>query len=568
MRIKRLEIKNWIGISEFAMDLGKVNTFSGHLGSGKTSIIEALEKAITNKNHRVEVIRHGTDEARIFVQADDGLEIERKIRNDKADYFKVRKQGEAVPSTQAYLNKFVRGEIFRPLEFVHKSPEEQAKIILNMLEIPWTMDDIQNWFNEVPSGISYEVHILQVLKQIETAYYNQRESVNREIAVLKAQVKGIKDGLPANYDGEHWRQQKVSEFYGKVAEAEEINKKILAAKNLIEGLESRIATIKAEAEMDKQTKKNAFDRQRGENREFIQFLKQKVEKSEAVIAGVGERLAASNKALDDKLKLDMAHAEADYQKKLQELKNLHEAEIARLTSNSESDKAIAKQTLDAEAAKANDDIAKCQNSQSAKEQELLNIDSLEEQALASVNENAKQRIETENAKAGNAKTEAVKEPVDVEPLRQEADKVADMQSYLHEFDRMTDIVKTKLAPRQELSQTLTARIEKAREMPMELLKIAAVPIPGITVDGEGRIRIGKTLLSDLSEGEQLELALRVAKAQAGELGIICVDGIGKINPAARKWLEEEMETDSLQWIILDTTDSDLNVEIQGGLFDE
>jgi len=38
-----------------------------------------------------------------------------------------------------------------------------------------------------------------------------------------------------------------------------------------------------------------------------------------------------------------------------------------------------------------------------------------------------------------------------------------MQSYLREFDRMSDIIKTKLAPRQELSQTLTARIEKARE---------------------------------------------------------------------------------------------------------
>lgn len=403
MRIKRLEIQNWIGISEFSMDLGKIVHLNGHLGSGKTSIVEALDKAFTNKNHRVEVIRHGADEARIFVQADNGLEVERRIRNDKADYFKVRKQGEAVPSTQTYLNKFVRGEIFRPLEFVSKSVEEQAKIILNMLEIPWTMEDIATWFSEIPSGVNYEVHILQVLKQIESGYYDQRESINREIKVLEAQVVGIKNGLPANYDGEYWRQKKVSEFYGKVAEAEEINKKILAAKNLIEGLESRIATIKAEAETDKQAKKNAFDQRRSENREFIQFLNQKVEKSEAVIAGVGERLSIAYKSLDQNLALNIANENAEYEQRLREIKAQHEADLLRLNHAANDQKIIEKTFLDDEVAKANEDIAKCKNSQSAKEQELLNIDTLEEQALVSADENAKQRIETENAKAGNAK---------------------------------------------------------------------------------------------------------------------------------------------------------------------
>lgn len=569
MRIKRLEIKNWIGISEFAMNLGKINRFSGHKGSGKTSVVEALEKAFTNKNRRVEVIRHGADEARIFVQTDDDLEVERKVRDGKADYLKVRKQGESVPSTEAYLRKFISGEIFRPLEFVKKDPAEQARIILNMLEIPWTMDDIANWFGEIPKDVSYEAHILQVLKQIEATYYNQRESINREIKVLEAQVKGIKDGLPPNYDGEHWRQQKVSEYYGKVAEAQEVNRRIENAKSLIEGLENRIATIRAEAETDKQSKKNAFDRQRAENREFTQFLNQKIGKAETIITGAGAKLESLSKAVDQELELNIQKEESDYQEKLRELKAEYEEKVKAHRENAVVAKGLLKKNTDAEVTKANDDIAKCKNSLAAKEQELLNIDTLEEQALAAVDENAKQRIETENAKAGNAKTEAEKEPIDIEPLQKEANKVADMQSYLHDFDRMEDIFKTKLAPRHEQSMVLTARISKARELPMELLKIAAVPIPGITVDGEGRIRVDGTLLDGRSEGEQLDLALRMAKAQAGELGLICIDGISKINPSDRKWLEDEMATDDLQYVVLDTTEGNLNVEIeQGGLFDE
>ena len=49
MKIKRIEVKNWIGLSEFTIDPGKINIVSGRKGSGKTSLIEALEKAFTNK---------------------------------------------------------------------------------------------------------------------------------------------------------------------------------------------------------------------------------------------------------------------------------------------------------------------------------------------------------------------------------------------------------------------------------------------------------------------------------------------------------------------------------------
>ena len=64
------------------------------------------------------------------------------------------------------------------------------------------MDDIANWFGEIPTDIDYDEHILQVLGQIVKNYFSQREVLNREIVVIKAQVTGYKDELPKNYDGE------------------------------------------------------------------------------------------------------------------------------------------------------------------------------------------------------------------------------------------------------------------------------------------------------------------------------------------------------------------------------
>ncbi len=543
MRIKRIEVKNFVGLSELAFSPGKINILTGHKGSGKTSLIEALEAAFTNKKRRAEVVRHNENEATIFIQTDNNLEIDRRIRTDRADYLKIRKPGETVPQSESFLRKLINGDIFRPLEFVKKSAEEQAKIILNMLEIPWTMDDIKTWFGEIPEA-NYQAHILQILKQIEDAYYKYRETVNREIKVLEAQVAGIKNELPPNYDGEHWRAQKVQDYYNKVAQAEETNKKITNARTLIDGLESQIATIKAEAETEKQEKKNIYDRKRGEIREFKQFLNQKIEKATDLVNGSTEKIKESDKLLDLELQAEIEKLKAAYAEK----------------------KAIARGLIEAEVDEQNKAVAAAQQSLAAKDQELINIDQLEEQAIAGIDEKTKERIETENVKVGSAKTvlKTTKE-IDVDPLRKEANEVANMQSYLREYDRMADMVKTKLAPRQELSQTLTARIEKARDLPMELLKIASVPIPAINVDAGGRIRIGETLLSDLSEGEQLEIAFRMAKAQCGDLKVICLDGINKINPADREWIESEMQTDDYQYFIVSTEDGDLNIEIKEGI---
>jgi DNA repair exonuclease SbcCD ATPase subunit len=536
--IKRIDISNWIGISELSVAPGKVNYISGKKGAGKTSFIEALEKLFTNKNRRAEVVRHGETEATLFAQLDDGLEVDRRVRTDKADYLKNRKPGQSVPQSEAFLRKLINGDIFRPLEFVKKSPEEQAKIILNMLEISWTMDDIKTWFGEIPT-VNYEAHILQILKQIETLYYTNRETINREIKVLEAQVKGIKDELPANYDGEFWREQKVQEYYAKVAEAEENNRKIANARTLIDGLESRIAIIKAEAETEKQAKKNRFDQQRGEIREYKQFLVQKIEKANGIISQSGQKISESEKNLDLELQAEIEKLKAAYAEKKQ----------------------VARRLIEDEAAEQGKIVSTCEASISAKDQELLSLDTMEVQALAAIDEKTTERINTENAKTGNAMAILKDtEEIDIAPLREKAEEVANMQSYLRDYDRMIDITKTKLAPRQEQSQTLTARIEKARELPMELLKIAAVPIPEINIDNEGRIRIGQTLLSGLSEGEQLELAYRMAKAQCGDLKVICLDGFNKINPADREWIEEEMQTDEYQYFVISTEDGDLQIE--------
>ena len=565
MKVSRIEVSNFIGISEFKLDLGKINIITGRKGEGKTSIIQSIQKGFTNTSERTEIIRHGETEATIFIQTDNGLEIDRKIRaGGKADYFKLKKPGESVPSTEKYLKQFTSGDIFKPLEFIGKSPTEQAKIILNLLEIPWTMDNISNWFGEIPDSVNYEAHILQVLGQIVAHYFAQRESINREIVVLKAQVAGYRNELPPNYDGNEWRDKKVAEYYKAVHDGEQVNKAIDTAKNLVEGLQERFVAVRAEGEVEKQAKKNEFSNERNEIKEFKQFLIHKVEKSEEIVEGIGERIRSSEKSINDETAIRTAEIQAEYQTKRNELKQQYDIDISSLDTNAKQIASISRESLMDEKTRAREEIFNFNNSIAAKDKEFKNIDQLEEQFLLALNEKVHERIKTEDAKVGNARETLAKTvAVEVEPLTLAADQVAHMQSYLRDYDLMASIIREKLAPKEELSKTLTARIEKGREMPKELLKIAALPIPGITVDSDGNIRQDGTLIDGLSEGEQLELAFRVAKAQAGELKLICLDGWSKINPSDKEWIEKEITEDEFQYIILSTQNGDLEVKIEG-----
>lgn len=553
MRISRIAISNFIGVTEFKLDLGKVNILTGHKGSGKTSIVEAIQKGFTNKSERTEIIRHGEDEATIYIQTDTGLEIDRKIRNGgKADYFRVKKPGEAVPSSEKFLKQYYNGDIFKPLEFVGKSPTDQAKIILNLLDIPWNMEDIQNWFGELPD-VNYESHILQVLGQIVAFYFDQRASINSEIVVLKAQIAGYRNELPANYDGNEWREKKVAEYYKAVHDADQVNKSIDNAKNLTEGLEGRIATVRAEAEAEKQSKINFMSQKRNEVKEFKAFLENKIEATKELTAQADVKIKQSEDALSLGYEREWQQLKDKYDLKLKELDDLY------AVRTQESKKFI----LDGVTIN-NQLITSYEQSLATKSQEFSNIDKLEEQSLLSIDEKTAERIKTEDAKVGNArKTLEETTEINVHPLAVAADQVAHMQSYLRDYDLMASIIREKLAPKEELSKTLTARIEKGREMPKELLKIAALPIPGITVDSDGDIRQDGTLINGLSEGEQLELAFRVAKAQAGELKFICLDGWNKINPSDREWIEKEIAEDEFQYLILSTVDGDLEVKIEG-----
>lgn len=539
-KIKFLRINNFLGINERELDAAKVNIIKGPKGSGKTSIVEAIEKSFTNKNRRTEVIKHGENEAELFVECTDGLQIQRKIRNDKADYFKLRKNEEGIPSTEKFLKSLINGDIFRPLDWINMSIKEQTKSILSMLNIEWSKDDIVNWFGELPSNIDFDKHILLILKSIEEYYYKTREEVNREIKELKVRMKDILDELPAEYNGDEWKNVDIKDYYNKVAEAQHVNNLIDKAKALKEGFEDKVNSIKSDGESKKTRINLKYKTDREDIKDIISLSESKIEKANTFINSSNEKLENELQKLDNELEKEKQELIAKYNELKEKAKN-------RIAEEVEEQKELINIS--------NTKIA-------AKKQELLGLDEKEQLELKAVDDEIETSIEKVKATIGNAsKFLDENEPIDIEPLQAKADEVSEMVSYLREWDRVIDIRDNKLSPKERYSNDLTEKIEKARALPSELLKTAEMPVEGISVDSEGRIRINNTLIDGLSDGEKLDLSMRIAKAQCGEVKVICIDKFESLDSKAQEHLIDEMSKDEYQYFVTEVSDTE-NGEIE------
>ena len=541
-KISFLKVNSFLGVDELELSPGKVNIFKGPMGSGKTSVIEAIEKTFTNKSRRTEVIKHGEEEATLFVELNDGLEIDRRLRTEKGDYLKVRKSDEGVPSTEKFLRTLVNGNIFRPLDWVNLSVKEQTKSLLSMLEINWSEQDIVNWFGDLVDDIDYSQHILLILKSIEQKYYKIREEVNREVKELNARINALYEELPAEYDGEAWREVKVQEYYAKVSEAQEINRLIDMAKGLQESFNDKVEAIKARGEKQKANITLTYKEHREDINDIIALSNSKIERANNFIDNSNNTLENELNKLDNQL-------ESEYQALLQKYSVLKDEKKREVLAAVEEQKDI---------------IAINNNKIATKEQELRSLDEKEEAEKVAVDEKVANEIEKEEIRIGKASS-YLKEntQVDIEPLQAEADYVAEMVGYLRDWDRIIEIRDGILASKQAYSSELTSKIEKARNLPGELLKTAKMPIDGISVDADGRVRINSVLIDGLSDGEKLELAMKVAKAQCGELKLICMDKWESLDETAQNKLLEVMTADEYQYFVTQVMNTESNlVEIE------
>jgi len=150
---------------------------------------------------------------------------------------------------------------------------------------------------------------------------------------------------------------------------------------------------------------------------------------------------------------------------------------------------------------------------------------------------------------------ANKKPRDVTKLQKEAEHLETMHSHVREYDRMAGL-QEEAAEKKAKSERFTEKIEHARALPGEILANANIPISGLTVV-EGVPMINGLPVSNLSDGEKLELCIDIATQDEGALNILLLDGVERLAKADRDPLYKKLKEKGVQFIAARTTDDEV-----------
>ena len=469
MKITKIIIKNLFGIREAALD-GRSVELAGPKGSGKTSALDAIRYALTNRSDRDYIIHQGADEGEIIIETDTGLSIDRKARTAKADFIRVQ-NGNMLQTRPA---EFLSG-IFTPLQldpvaFTQMPRQEKNRVILSLIDFSWDMNWIQEQFGEIPKGVDYSKHILEVLSDIQAengVYFQSRQALNRDIRNKQAFVADIAKDIPPHYDAARWESYPTREKYRELERIRESNSRIERARSFRESFDGKRRGLEANRDME------------------IAAIRQDISRERETLSNDIVRLQAQIDAVRDKLSgLD------DRQKEREELENARYQE------------ALAKLERD----------------------------------------------------MGVADQYAGQEAQDTAALSAELDEAEKMRSHLNEFRRM-EAMQAELEDLTAQSQALTDKIELARELPASILAQASIPVEGLTVK-DGVPLIYGLPISNLSDGELLELCVDITVSKPGQLGIILVDGAERLDSASRERLYAKCRAKGLQLIATRVTDSE------------
>lgn len=473
MKITKIRIRNLFGIKEYETD-GSNLELTGTNGTGKTSVIDAIRYALTNRSDREYIVRDGESEGEILIETDTGLSINRKARTAQTDYKSIKQNGITVNSPEAFLKEIITPLQLSPIEFMQMDKKAQNAIILNMIEYPWSMETIREWFGEIPADVNYDQNILSVLNDIQAengAYFQTRQDINRDIRAKRAIVTEIGAALPPDYDGERWENVNLSELYTKIEKIRKSNETIEKAKIIIRGHDNKIRSYQADREIALAALDREMERMEREIETGIVAAREQIKALEEKKAGLSERKA-------DKA----AVIESEYNEKVAKF----EADVAAYTEYAD--------------------------------------------------------METQS----------------VDSLVKEAETAEKMKSHINEWRRMLSL-QEDISDLSKKSSSLTEKIEKARELPGEILETASIPIAGLSVK-DGIPLINGLPVSNLSEGEKLDLCIDVAIQNPAGLQIILIDGVEKLSTEMRERLYSKCKEKGLQFISTRTTDSnDLTV---------
>jgi energy-coupling factor transporter ATP-binding protein EcfA2 len=264
---------------------------------------------------------------------------------------------------------------------------------------------------------------------------------------------------------------------------------------------------------------------------------------------IGQDYDRLNKATEDNSKIDKAKAfKQNFENQKKALESEKDKNISVIEQERESN--INKMNLEIEELKKK--IALLENSiesekklSSQKANEVITKYETEVNKMNQLSLRADERIEKNGYQ-------------DLEEIKKEIEQVKAMKEVVPTFDRALKLEEEVNVLTKE-SEEFTRKIELARDLPSQILEDCDLPIKGLSIK-DGIALINGLPVSNLSDGEKLDLCVEIASIGIDTLKVILIDGCEKLDKESQNHLFNSCRRKGLQIIATQTTnDNELKI---------
>ena len=190
----------------------------------------------------------------------------------------------------------------------------------------------------------------------------------------------------------------------------------------------------------------------------------------------------------------------------------------------------------------------------AAEDKIANLGNTLKDKIAIADSQRNEQLAKLDADTKVADEYADKQVIDVSPMASEVSNAEAMKKHLNEYARMrtyqADVERLKA-----ISDEYTRKIELARTLPGLILENATLPISNMTVEN-GIPLINGLPVTNLSDGEKLDLCVNVALGSEKNLRLILINGAECLDDRSRAELYAKCKERGVQIIAARTTNDD------------
>lgn len=200
----------------------------------------------------------------------------------------------------------------------------------------------------------------------------------------------------------------------------------------------------------------------------------------------------------------------------------------------------------------NTEIARLEETIKAKRQEILGLNEKKETKIKLAESEFDKKVAQFNQELKSFEEYIGKPKLDIQAKKEAATYALKMKSHLPDYNRMISM-NEQIKSLVKDSEAYTEKIERARTLPGTILKESKLPLENMTIDGDIPL-INGLPVSNLSEGQKLELCVDIAINNSNGLQIILIDGVEKLSENNRTKLYNKCKEAGIQFIATRTTD--------------